>query len=70
MCTIPLDLERRLEQRWAARFSSAAALQKHRLPGHQVPDETRMKQFPFPCENVVKQIAGINDLEQTTGDDS
>jgi hypothetical protein len=34
MCTIPLDLERRFEQRWAARFSQpeqAAALQKHRL---------------------------------------
>jgi len=43
---------------------------KYRLPGHQVPDETLMKQYPFPCENVVKQIAGINDLEQTTGGDS
>jgi hypothetical protein len=32
MSTIPLDLERRFEQRWAARFSrpeQAAALQKH-----------------------------------------
>ena len=28
MCTIPLDLERRFEQRWAARFSGA--LQEHR----------------------------------------
>jgi hypothetical protein len=28
MCTIPLDLERRFEQRWAARFSDA--LQEHR----------------------------------------
>jgi hypothetical protein len=31
-----------------------------RVPFIQVPDETRMKQYPFPCENVVKQIAGIN----------
>jgi hypothetical protein len=34
MCTIPLDLERRFEQRWAARFSrpvEPAAHQKHRL---------------------------------------
>jgi hypothetical protein len=31
MCTIPLDLERRFEQRWAARFSGA--LQEHRLEG-------------------------------------
>jgi hypothetical protein len=28
MCTIPLELERRFEQRWAARFSGA--LQEHR----------------------------------------
>ena len=26
----------------------------------KVPDETRMKQYPFPFENVMKQIAGIN----------
>ena len=26
----------------------------------KVADETRMKQKPFSCENVVKQIAGIN----------
>ena len=26
-----------------------------------------MKQYPLRCENVVKQIAGINDLDQTTG---
>ena len=34
MSTIPLDLERRFEQRWAARFSrpeQAAALQKQRF---------------------------------------
>jgi hypothetical protein len=36
----------------------------------QVPDEARMKQYSFPCENVVKQIARINDLDQTTGGDS
>jgi hypothetical protein len=38
--------------------------------GHQAPDETRMKQYPVPNENVVKQTAGINDLDQTTGGDS
>ncbi len=31
MSSIPLDVERRFEQRWAARFSSPAAPQKHRL---------------------------------------
>ncbi len=30
-----------------------------RVPFAQA-DETRMKQKPFSCENVVKQIAGIN----------
>src|ERR1700730_4131848 len=38
MCTIPLDLERRFEQRWAAKFSGV--LQEHRKPlrklGHQL----------------------------------
>ena len=26
-----------------------------------------MKQYPFPCENVVKQIAGINALDPNNG---
>jgi hypothetical protein len=34
MSNIPLDIERRCEQRWAARFSAARALRKqHRLEG-------------------------------------
>jgi len=34
--SIPLDLERRCEQRWAARFSAARALrEQHRLEGQQ-----------------------------------
>jgi hypothetical protein len=36
MSNIPLDIERRCEQRWAARFSAARALRKqHRLEGQQ-----------------------------------
>src|SRR5258708_12824159 len=36
MSSIPLDLERRCEQRWAARFSAARALQEqHRLESQQ-----------------------------------
>jgi hypothetical protein len=36
MSNIPLDLERRCEQRWAARFSAARALrEQHRLEGQQ-----------------------------------
>jgi len=36
MSSIPLDLERRCEQRWAARFSAVRALrEQHRLEGQQ-----------------------------------
>jgi hypothetical protein len=49
MSSIPLDLERRCEQRWAARFSAARALQEqHRLEGQQhqqltTPDKSKRK---------------------------
>jgi hypothetical protein len=47
MCDIPLDLERRFEQRWAARFSGPA--KAHRLKGQQqdqrvsAPDKSKTK---------------------------
>jgi hypothetical protein len=46
MCDIPLDLERRFERRWAARFSGPA--KEHRLEGQQhqrvtEPDESKRK---------------------------
>jgi hypothetical protein len=31
MCDIPLDLQRRFEQRWAARFSRPAVALKHQI---------------------------------------
>jgi hypothetical protein len=46
MSIVPLDLERRFEQRWAARFSrsmEAAAPQKHRLKGQSEPLATLLK---------------------------
>jgi len=46
MSTIPLDLERRFEQRWAARFSrpeKAAALQKHRFKVRSEPLEALLR---------------------------
>jgi hypothetical protein len=49
MSSIPLDLERRCEQRWAARFSAARALQEqHRLERQQhqpvtAPDNSKRK---------------------------
>jgi hypothetical protein len=48
MSNIPLDLERRCEQRWAARFSAARALRgQHRLEGQQqrvtAPDNAKEK---------------------------
>jgi hypothetical protein len=45
MSNIPLDMERRCEQRWAARFSAARALRKqHRLEGQEqlaAPDNSK-----------------------------
>ena len=47
MCDIPLDLERRFEQRWAARFSGPA--KQHRLEAQQQqerltkPDKSKRK---------------------------
>jgi hypothetical protein len=46
MSIVPLDLERRFEQRWAAKFSrsmEAAAPQKHRLKGQSEPIATLLK---------------------------
>jgi hypothetical protein len=49
MSSIPLDLERRCEQRWAARFSAARALEEqHRLERQQhqqltAPDNSKRK---------------------------
>jgi hypothetical protein len=50
MSIIPLDLERRCEQRWAARFSAARALrEQHRLERQQqhqqltTPDNSKSK---------------------------
>jgi hypothetical protein len=47
MCDIPLDLERRFERRWAARFSGPA--KEHRLEEQQqhqrviAPDKSKTK---------------------------
>jgi hypothetical protein len=46
MCDIPLDLERRFERRWAARFFGPA--KEHRLEGQQhqrvtAPDKSKGK---------------------------
>ena len=49
MSIIPLDLQRRFEQRWAARFSAARAFQEqHRLERQQhqqltAPDNSKSK---------------------------
>jgi hypothetical protein len=47
MCNIPLDLERRFERRWAARFSGPT--KEHRLKAQQqhqrvtAPDESKTR---------------------------
>jgi len=71
MCTIPLDLERRFEQRWAARFSGA--LQEHReeqrqkvtAPGESKREARRVELAVRPpaCERTARdgqnsEIAG------------
>jgi hypothetical protein len=49
MSSIPLDLERRCEQRWAAKFSAARSLrEQHRLERQQqqqltAPDNSKRK---------------------------
>jgi len=63
MSSIPLDLERRCEQRWAARFSAARALQEqHRLERQQhqqltAPDNSKRKTRRVEC---LPLPAGLN----------
>jgi hypothetical protein len=45
MSNIPLDFERRCEQRWAARFEAARALRK------QQRRERRQQQLTAPCRD-------------------
>ena len=43
MSIIPLDLQRRCEQRWAARFSAARALrEQHRLERQQLQQQQQL----------------------------
>ena len=70
---IPLDLERRFERRWAARFSAARALQEHRekqrqrltAPGESKREARRVELAlrPRACERTARdspdsEIAG------------
>jgi hypothetical protein len=46
MCDIPLDLERRLERRWAARFSGPAKERQAQQQQHQrvtAPEESKTR---------------------------
>jgi len=56
MSNIPLDIERRCEQRWAARFSAARALRKqHRLEGQQqpaAPDKSKRETGPVEAAGL------------------
>jgi hypothetical protein len=52
MCDIPLDLERRFERRWAARFSGPA--KEHRLEGQQ------QHQRVTAPDKVKEKPAGVN----------
>jgi hypothetical protein len=56
MSNIPLDLVRRCEQRWAARFSAARALrEQHRLERQQqltAPDNSKRKTHRVEAEGL------------------
>jgi hypothetical protein len=52
MCDIPLDLERRFERRWAARFSGPA--KEHRLEGQQ------QHQRVTTPDKVKEKLAGLS----------
>ncbi len=59
MCTIPLDLERRFEQRWAGRFSGA--LQEHR--------EKQRQQLTAPGESKREARRALGRLPAAPGRD-
>jgi hypothetical protein len=72
MCDIPMDLERRFERRWAARFSGPA--KEHRLEEQQqqrvtAPDESKRKTrrveaagFVQAVSNSVAPVAGARKI--------
>jgi len=64
MSSIPLDLERRCEQRWAASFSAARALQEqHRLEKQQhqqltTPDNSKSKARHVESAGLTSVLTG------------
>jgi hypothetical protein len=69
MSSIPLDLERRCEQRWAASFSAARALQEqHRLEKQQqqqqltTPDNSKSKARRVESAGLTSVLTGRREL--------
>jgi hypothetical protein len=60
MCDIPLDLERRFERRWAARFSGPA--KEHRLEGQQ------QHQRVTAPDKAKEKPAGVNGVRVPDGE--
>jgi hypothetical protein len=64
MSNIPLDLERRCERRWAARFEAARALrEQHRLERQQqqqitAPDNSKRKTRPAETAGL-RSVAAV-----------
>jgi hypothetical protein len=66
MSSIPLDLERRCEQRWAASFSAARALhEQHRLERQRqqltVPDNSKRKTRRVDPANLRSVLVGLRE---------
>jgi hypothetical protein len=62
MSSIPLDLQRRFEQRWAARFfSPIASAAPHRLekqPQQQLAVPAKAKQKPAELSSGLRRVVG------------
>src|SRR5260370_35655349 len=57
MCTIPLDLERRFERRWAARFSGALQEHHERQRQQTAPSKSKRKTRRHDRRGSVKRTA-------------
>jgi hypothetical protein len=59
MCDIPLDLQRRLEQRWAARFLGPLGSLPPQERGHEKQDQQLATPATSKNENPPTEAAGV-----------
>jgi hypothetical protein len=63
MCTVPLDLERKLEQRWAARF----ARQAQSTPEGHKPEKAKAQKTTGLKRQPVVRSAGLSPAASVSG---